>query len=683
MHYLEPILNFASQHAGLAYLTVFLAALAESLTLASLVVPGSIIVFAFGAVAASGHLSLIPALLMAIAGAIAGDGLSYWLGYHYKDQLRSHWPFSHYPELLSNGEAFFIRHGRKSVFLGHFVGIMRSVVPMVAGMMGIKPLYFFTANALSAIGWGLLHVLPGVVFGVSLAMAGSVSARLAVLALLLGFGVWAFFWLWHRILFIAVQFGKKWLLDLRRWAEARPASHGLVRLGQGFVSRIFSLGQTAGLLAAILGILLLATASGFATVAHDVLAKDSLVLMDQSVYHFFQGLRTTWTDTIFITITELGDSFVNTTLVIAILVLLLTLRLRRTALFWLLTTAGGSIGMQFLKWIFHLPRPTNLYEGISSYSFPSGHTTMSVVIYGFLAIILARNLAGIKQWLLFSTVLIIAFFIGFSRIYLGAHWFSDVLAGSLVGTSWIALMGIVWLQGKPERMPRRFLVLTVLLVHCTAGAWHVIQRHQHDIRLYTPRLAEKSMELNAWLQSGWQHLPAARVDFGTRAEQPLNIQWVARPKEIRALLSSEGWRQPSLRAHDFLALFDAKTPIAQLPVLPRLHEGRREALVLVQDRPENRLVLRLWAEAITVSPGHTPLLTGFIEEQHSKSLGWLRSFPVASGRHEKGRQLLAQNLSKKTPIKEAQRSVNSAVAIRNNGEADWQGTVLLVWPPAP
>ena len=154
MHYLEPILNFASQHAGLAYLTVFLAALAESLTLASLVVPGSIIVFAFGAVAASGHLSLIPVLLMAIAGAIAGDGLSYWLGYHYKDQLRSHWPFSHYPELLSNGEAFFIRHGRKSVFLGHFVGIMRSVVPMVAGMMGIKPLYFFTANALSAIGWG-------------------------------------------------------------------------------------------------------------------------------------------------------------------------------------------------------------------------------------------------------------------------------------------------------------------------------------------------------------------------------------------------------------------------------------------------------------------------------------------------------------------------------------------------
>lgn len=142
MHYLEPILNFASQHAGLAYLTVFLVALAESLALAGLMVPGSIIVFTSGVAVATGHLSLMSVLLVATTGAVAGDGLSYWLGYRYKEQLRNHWPFFLYPDLLTKGEAFFIRHGGKSVLLGRFAGVMRSVVPMVAGMMAMKPTHF-------------------------------------------------------------------------------------------------------------------------------------------------------------------------------------------------------------------------------------------------------------------------------------------------------------------------------------------------------------------------------------------------------------------------------------------------------------------------------------------------------------------------------------------------------------
>ena len=433
MHHLEPILNFSSQHAGLAYLTVFLAAFAESLALAGLVVPGTVIVFAFGAVVATGHLTLLPVLLMAIIGAIAGDSLSYWLGYHYKEQLRSHWPFSRYPGLLAKGEAFFLRHGGKSVLFGRFVGLVRSVIPLVAGMMAMKPAHFFITNILSAIGWGLLHVLPGVLFGASLAMAGAVSGRLAVLVLLLSFAIWSLFWICHRFLLVAKQVGQTWILGLHRWAEGSPSNNRLIRLSQRLIAWLFSLGEGAELLAAFLGILVLAAGAGFAAVAQDVLAKDPLVLVDQSVNHFFQGLRSTWADLFFVAVTELGDSLVNTSLVIAIFIVLLLKRLRRTALFWLLAAVGGSIGMQFLKWAFHLPRPTNLYEGISSFSFPSGHTTMSVVIYGFLAIILARNLAGIRQWLLFSFVLVIAFFyrifppvsgraLVFRRTGRHAHW---------------------------------------------------------------------------------------------------------------------------------------------------------------------------------------------------------------------------------------------------------------------
>jgi undecaprenyl-diphosphatase len=680
MHYLEPILNFASQHAGLAYLTVFLVALAESLALAGLMVPGSIIVFTSGVAVATGHLSLMPVLLVAITGAVAGDGLSYWLGYHYKEQLRNHWPFFRYPDLLAKGEAFFIRHGGKSVLLGRFVGVMRSVVPMVAGMMAMKPTHFFITNVLSAIGWGLLRVLPGVAFGALLAMIGAVSARLVVLVLLFSFSVWAFFWICRRLLLVAAEFGHTWLPALHQWVEGKPSRHGFIRLAQRFFSWLFSLGEGAGLFVAFLGILVLAAGAGFAAVAQDVLAKDTLVLVDRSVFHFFQGLRNTWTDTVFVAVTELGDSLVNISLVVAILLVFLALRLQRTALFWLLTAVGGSLGMQSLKWFFHLPRPTSLYEGLSSFSFPSGHTTMSVVLYGFLAIVLAKNLAGIRQWLLFSTVLVIAIFIGFSRLYLGAHWFSDVLGGSLIGASWAALMGIIWLQGTDERIPRRLLILTVIAVHCTAGTWHIMQRHEQDMQHYAPRLLEQNFDLPTWQGSSWQKLSIARLDMEGKLEQPLTIQWAGQPEEIRQLLIRQGWRQPlSLQLKNILAFLVPDAPVTQLPLLPQLHDGKEENLRMVRDKAESRLVLRLWAENITLSPAQTPLFVGCIEEQHSKKLGWLLTFPKAGGNYEETRQLLLQELQGVASIKEVQRSLSVWPQRLHGIKNGWQGQVLLLW----
>lgn len=576
MPFLAPILSFASQHAHLAYLVVFLAAFAESLALAGLIVPGTIIVFAFGAVVATGHLALLPVLLMAIAGAIAGDGLSYWLGYHYREGLKSHWPFSRYPDLLAKGEAFFGRHGGKSVLFGRFVGVVRSVVPLVAGMMAMKPSRFFIANVLSAIGWGVLHVLPGVVFGASLAMAGAVSARLAVLALLLGFGIWTLLWICRRIVLAARQLGQSWIPGLQRWAEGAPSGNRFLCLGQRALARLLSPGRGTGVPVVFLGALALAAGAGFAAVAQDVLVKDPLVLVDQSVNHLFQGLRSPWADVFFVVVTELGDPFVNTSLVITICIVLLALRLRRTALFWLLAAVGGSMGMQFLKWFFHVPRPVSLYEGISALSFPSGHTTMSVVLYGFLAIILARNLAGMRQWLLFSTALVITFLIGFSRLYLGIHWFSDVLGGTLAGISWVALMGIVWLRHTDERIPRRLLIVTVLAVHGTAGAWHVVQRHGQDLRLYAPHRVARNLEQKIWQESAWQELPVARLDMEGKLEQPLSIQWAGQIGAIRQLLVSQGWQEPpAFGLHNLLSMLIPDAPIAELPVFPQLHGGAR------------------------------------------------------------------------------------------------------------
>ncbi len=686
MQYLEPILSLAGQHPEFVFLTVFLAAFAESLALVGLVVPGGIVVFACGAAAAMGHLAPLPVLLLAVAGAACGDGLSYWLGCQYSTRLRR--PLSHEPLarslriMLAKGEAFFLRYGGKSVFLGRFSGMTRPMVPMVAGMKAMRPVSFFTASLPAAVGWGLLYVVSGALFATFLLVLDSISARLAILLLLLGGSVWAFFWLCRRGLFVATLFGRRWLVALRRWAVGRPSRHDLVRLGQGLVARLFSLGVGAGLLAAFLGILLIAAVGGFAAVVQDVLAKDRLVAMDQSVDHFFSGLRTTWTDTLFVAITELGDPFVTTTLVIAILGVLLALRLRRTALFWLLTAVGGSLGMQVLKWFFRLPRPTNLYEGISSYSFPSGHTTMSVVLYGFFAVLLARRLTGLRRWLLFAAVGLIAFLIGFSRLYLGAHWFSDVLAGSLIGASWVALMGIAWLEGTDERIPGKWLLLTVLVVLCTAGSWHILQRHGRDMRLYTPQPLAQNLALAAWRDGAWQQLPAARVDVAGGKQQPLSVQWAGQREEIRRLLIDQGWQEaPSPGLRNILALLVPRAPITELPVLPLLHEGREEGLLMVRNHGHRRQVLRLWVAAnITIAPGNAPLFVGFLEEQRSGTLGGLPSFPTASGRHDQGhRSLLAREVDGAVLLNEVRRTGPHPASDGEKRKSEGQAAVLLLW----
>ena len=155
VHYLNSLLTFITHHSTLAYGMIFLISLSESLALVGLLVPGTMIMVGVGAIVATGSLRLMPVLLLAAAGASAGDGISYWLGHHYQERLKRMWPFARYPALLRSGEAFFHRHGGKSVLFGRFVGPVRPVIPVVAGRMGMRPLQFGSVNVVPAIGGAL------------------------------------------------------------------------------------------------------------------------------------------------------------------------------------------------------------------------------------------------------------------------------------------------------------------------------------------------------------------------------------------------------------------------------------------------------------------------------------------------------------------------------------------------
>jgi undecaprenyl-diphosphatase len=679
MLYIKDLLAFIANHPTIAYGVVFLVSLSESLALVGLIVPGTVIMFGVGAIVATGSLGLWPVLLLAFIGAVCGDGISFWMGHHYQEKLRKVWPFSRHVGLLANGELFFQRHGGKSVLFGRFVGPVRPVIPVVAGMLGMGPLHFTVINVLSAIGWAMVYILPGVLFGTSLAVAGAVSTRLAVLIFFILVTAWFFIWLIRKLVLLMGYQGPIWFTATKEWAVADTSVHWTILPVKRFFSYLFSRQQGEEVFFALLVLVLFVAGFAFLGVMEDVLAKDPLVLADQSVYHFFQSLRTPWTDNVFVAITELGDSFVNICLSSAVLFVLLGKRCYRTAGYWAITVLGGVASVLLLKWIIHLPRPVTLYQGASVYGFPSGHAAMSVILYGFVAILLAKGLPGILRWFFFASAFLFSFLIAISRLYLGAHWLSDVLGGFLIGMSWTALLGIMYLKRQDERIPRRLLVLVVIFGLVIAGSWHVSQRHEKDLAFYAPKYTVQTMALSTWLADGWRALPAWRIDMAGEQEEPLTIQWAGSLDELAHYLLAEQWqRPPSLSMKNLLLMLFPDISIEKLPLLPRLHNGRTDSLSLIRKVADKRWVLRMWPADMKTTENDLPLFVGTIEVQKPGYVAGLITLARDSGEYELPLDTFKQMLNARFFMKSVYQAGDK---IRGNDEYrqfHWQGNLLLV-----
>ena len=161
-HLIDPLIAFVSAHAGLAYLTLFLAALLEAVPIAGSVIPGTTIILALSALIPGGELQLQWVLAAAILGALLGDGSAFWIGHRSQREILTAWPFSNYPRLVAQSEAFFHRFGTLAIFFARFVAPIRAVVPITAGALDIPPARFYAVNIPAVVLWACAHVLPGV-----------------------------------------------------------------------------------------------------------------------------------------------------------------------------------------------------------------------------------------------------------------------------------------------------------------------------------------------------------------------------------------------------------------------------------------------------------------------------------------------------------------------------------------
>jgi membrane-associated phospholipid phosphatase len=178
----------------------------------------------------------------------------------------------------------------------------------------------------------------------------------------------------------------------------------------------------------------------FARITEDYLTNDPLARWDVEYARWLAGERTPAGIDAFRVVTFFGGPTVVFVVGAVTSLLLYRRGLRRDAALIVLVLVGAQLLNLLLKLAFHRPRPEVAFVHLDTYSFPSGHAMMSAALYGTLAYLAWRHMRSRRRQslLLLGTSALVAL-ICFSRLYLGMHYLSDVLAGAAGGVFWLAV----------------------------------------------------------------------------------------------------------------------------------------------------------------------------------------------------------------------------------------------------
>ena len=166
--WVQTIVNLVADNPDWALGIAFAAAIIEAVALLGTIIPGTPLLMAVAAAAAAAGQPMVPFLIVAVIGAIIGDFVSFWAGFRFSNQLRQCWPLATRPHLMMQAEAFFRRYGTASVAICRFIPVLRSTVPLFAGMAGMERRKFVVANIASAFIWAPAHVYPAAIAGLSI-----------------------------------------------------------------------------------------------------------------------------------------------------------------------------------------------------------------------------------------------------------------------------------------------------------------------------------------------------------------------------------------------------------------------------------------------------------------------------------------------------------------------------------
>lgn len=615
--WIDSVTAWISAHPVAAGALIFLIAFCDALVVLGIVVPALPLLFAAGTLVGLGHVSGPYALVCAATGAFVGDGLSFWIGRHLGPRrLRQHWPFVRYPQWLDRGETLFRRHGIKSILIARFVGAVRPFVPAIAGMLQMPIRRYVVPSAFASVIWAAVFLAPGWLLGASYDAVAAVADRLA---LALGGLAVAVALVWAGVLYTWRWFANNadhLLARLLRWVHAHPL------LGR-YAGAVVDPNRPGSASLLMLAACLLAISWICFTLLAMLLASGGPLAMDHHLQDLMWRLRNPLADHLMAGLASLGDVQV---LGIAASVALAYLMWRRrwmAAAHWVAALAFGLALTSLLEAVIDMPRPPTAPPG---FGFPSVAVTMTTIIFGFFAVLIARELPGRKRVWPYLLAGVITTVVGFARLYLGAHWLSDLVGGTLFGLIWLLILGIAYRSHVARSFWMHPLSALFYGSFTIAAVWHA--PHAADALLARFPTASPGVQISNgdWWRDGWAQLPAQRNEHDARRRWPLDVQVAGPLAPLQSALEAAGWReQPQADWALAITLLDDDTPVVDQVVLPATLDAHAETLLMLRPgaEPGEQYALRLWPAQATLSDGSSLWMGTTQTLRVSKPLGAL------------------------------------------------------------
>lgn len=402
MDVLNQIINFlGSEFSFLGYLILMIIAALEATPMFGFFVPGQVVAVGAGILAKIGSFKLLDVLFVLSVGAVIGDLIGYYIGNKYGEDF-----------ILKYGKYFYLKgenfqktkdlireHAGKTIIIGRFNSITRALTPFSAGATCIPFYKFLFFDIIGGISWAIFFTMLGYLFGHNYKAITGYFGEFFVIAFLIG----------ALIVYAYKKINKK-----RHIFHRRHLYFLLINL--------FSLYT-------------------FAKMLENFVDQELIINFDYWLNTEVALWRNPLLNKLMTFITYLGGT---TTMIIGGVLLLgffIYNKKWRYSLILIFSMILGKLSEVTTKHIIGRDRPNNPIIEAAGFSFPSGHPTIAMIFFSVLIYYFKNHIKNISlKYSLIILCLSIILGVGFSRIYLGVHWFSDVVAGFSLGLFVLTLM---------------------------------------------------------------------------------------------------------------------------------------------------------------------------------------------------------------------------------------------------
>lgn len=402
-HLLAPIidnLQIIVEHGG--YTILFLITILEGIPLIGPLVPGHTVVILSGFLVKLGIFNIWAVLFLVIFGALIGDVIGYSIGKKYGFVFLK--KFGKYlfikDEHIEKAKNIVNNNTGKAIILGRFSPFTRPLAPFIVGASGVHTNKFWFYDLIGVLIWAVSSVVIGYIFGASYHIIAGYVGKFTVIAIVISI---------------------------------------LIIWGYRFINKQFHIFAKYELITLIFNILGLYVF--FKTIQDALSSKAFMAALDVWINVFFTSHVTVHWLTFMNIVTDVFSPFVLSVIGLIGIIYFLIKKHWRYAVISALSMGGGLLINVFIKNIVMRARPLDAWIVETGYSFPSGHAVAVTIFFTLLIYIFARKIKNIIWREVFITLsVLMIFLVSLSRVYLGVHWLSDVVAGMAFGVFWTTLM---------------------------------------------------------------------------------------------------------------------------------------------------------------------------------------------------------------------------------------------------